>query len=93
MLEAVGHPTAVNPDRALRRVATERGWPVREFSRPVPVRSRFGVPTTPVVTGAAVGVGAAVAGLAWYARRRATRQGTPLAGTPLPSGRWWRRGA
>jgi HAD superfamily hydrolase (TIGR01490 family) len=31
-LEAVGHPVAVNPDRELRRVAAERGWPVLEFS-------------------------------------------------------------
>jgi phosphoserine phosphatase len=30
-LEAVGHPVAVNPDRALRRVAVERSWPVLEF--------------------------------------------------------------
>jgi HAD superfamily hydrolase (TIGR01490 family) len=73
MLDAVGHPTAVNPDRGLRRVAAERGWPVLEFSRPVSLRSRFSVVRTPVVTSAAVGVGAAVAGLAWYARRRALR--------------------
>jgi HAD superfamily hydrolase (TIGR01490 family) len=32
LLEAVGHPRAVNPDRALRRVATVRGWPVLSFS-------------------------------------------------------------
>jgi phosphoserine phosphatase len=32
-LEAVGHPTAVNPDRALRRIAGARGWPVLEFGR------------------------------------------------------------
>lgn len=32
LLEAVGRPVAVNPDRALRRVAAERGWPVRHFS-------------------------------------------------------------
>jgi HAD superfamily hydrolase (TIGR01490 family) len=31
-LEAVGNPVAVNPDRALRRVAVERGWPVLRFS-------------------------------------------------------------
>jgi len=30
-LEAVGHPVAVNPDRALRRIAGERSWPVLEF--------------------------------------------------------------
>ncbi|MGH9630631.1 MAG: HAD family hydrolase [Bryobacteraceae bacterium] len=28
MLEAVSHPAAVNPDRRLRRLARERGWPV-----------------------------------------------------------------
>jgi HAD superfamily hydrolase (TIGR01490 family) len=78
MLRAVGHATAVNPDRALRRVAVERGWPVLAFSRPVALRSRFGGPRTPMVTGAAMGLGAAVAGLAWYARRRALR----LAGVP-----------
>ena len=27
-LEAVGRPVAVNPDRALRRYATDHGWPV-----------------------------------------------------------------
>ena len=30
-LEAVGHAVAVNPDRELRDVAAERGWPVRRF--------------------------------------------------------------
>jgi HAD superfamily hydrolase (TIGR01490 family) len=33
MLEAVGHPVAVNPDRALETVAYHRGWPIVEFSR------------------------------------------------------------
>jgi HAD superfamily hydrolase (TIGR01490 family) len=28
MLESVGHPVAVNPDRRLRRIALERGWPI-----------------------------------------------------------------
>ncbi len=32
-LEAVGHPVVVNPDRKLRRIARERGWPVLEFGR------------------------------------------------------------
>ena len=41
LLSAVGHPTAVNPDRALRRVAQERGWPVLTFAHPVALRSRF----------------------------------------------------
>jgi HAD superfamily hydrolase (TIGR01490 family) len=33
-LEAVGNPVAVNPDRALRRIASERAWPILEFSKP-----------------------------------------------------------
>lgn len=34
LLEAVGHPTATNPDKHLRAVAAERGWPVLDFARP-----------------------------------------------------------
>jgi HAD superfamily hydrolase (TIGR01490 family) len=33
MLEIVGHPVAVNPDRRLEDVARGRGWPIVEFSR------------------------------------------------------------
>jgi len=33
MLEVVGHPVAVNPDRALEAIAYHRGWPIVEFSR------------------------------------------------------------
>ncbi len=33
MLEAVGHPVAVNPDGALARIARERGWDVLRFDR------------------------------------------------------------
>src|SRR5215472_3134862 len=32
MLEAVGYPHAVNPDRELRKVAQARGWPVLAFA-------------------------------------------------------------
>jgi HAD superfamily hydrolase (TIGR01490 family) len=32
-LELVGHPVAANPDRKLRRIAHERGWPVVDFAR------------------------------------------------------------
>ena len=79
MLEAVGHPTAVNPDRALRRAARERDWPLLVFNRPVSLRARLASlrsPRRPVV-GTAVGVGAAVVGLAWYAARRRGAGPTP----------------
>jgi HAD superfamily hydrolase (TIGR01490 family) len=96
MLSAVGHPTAVNPDRALRKVALQRGWPVLQFTRPVSMRARFSAPPAPVVTGAAMGVGAAVVGLAWYARHRALRGAllAPATANPgPPTGRRRRRGA
>src|SRR5205823_4249451 len=41
MLEAVGHPVAVNPDRDLRREAERRGWQIRYFRRPVRLRERL----------------------------------------------------
>jgi len=31
MLERVGHPVAVNPDRRLRRLAERRGWPIESW--------------------------------------------------------------
>jgi HAD superfamily hydrolase (TIGR01490 family) len=31
-LEAVGRPVAANPDRKLRRIAHERGWPIVDFA-------------------------------------------------------------
>lgn len=33
MLESVGLPAAVNPDRRLRRAARERGWPILDFQK------------------------------------------------------------
>jgi HAD superfamily hydrolase (TIGR01490 family) len=85
MLEAVGYPRAVNPDKALRRVAVQRGWPILSFARPVSLRSRFSLrrATVPLVAGAAVGMGAAIVGLAWYARlRRVNRDGRSNQGVP-----------
>ena len=34
MLEAVGHPAAVNASWRLRRIASKRGWPVHRWSKP-----------------------------------------------------------
>ena len=33
MMQIVGHPVAVNPDRAMEAVAHRRGWPIVEFNR------------------------------------------------------------
>jgi HAD superfamily hydrolase (TIGR01490 family) len=63
LLEAVGHPTVVNPDRALRRVAEARGWPILTFAVPVALRPRV----HPAAAAAAgLGLGAALVGAGWY---------------------------
>ncbi|GAA4797428.1 HAD family hydrolase [Streptomyces ziwulingensis] len=75
MLEAVGRPHAVNPDRALRREALAREWPVLDFHRPVRLKQRipgFSVPRRPTLVLAAVTGAAATAGLVWYLSRRRT---------------------
>jgi HAD superfamily hydrolase (TIGR01490 family) len=65
-LETVGKPVAVNPDRELRRIALERGWPVLEFGElafPAARTLRPALLGIPLL----VGAGAAV----WAAKRRA----------------------
>ena len=58
MLEAVGHPVAVNPDRELLRVARRHEWEVRRFTRRVPLRDRVPMPAR---RHAALGGGAVLA--------------------------------
>jgi HAD superfamily hydrolase (TIGR01490 family) len=73
MLRAVGHPYAVNPDRALRREAAAQGWPVLVFSKPVRLRDRVAgvsLPAPSTLAAVAVGAGAATAGVVWLAARR-----------------------
>jgi HAD superfamily hydrolase (TIGR01490 family) len=61
MMEMVGNPVAVNPDKELRKVAEERDWPILEFERQVSLRTRIPY-SNPWFSGATVaGVAAAVA--------------------------------
>ena len=67
MLEAVGHPSVVNPDRGLRKEAAARDWPILTFSRPVSLRGRIPAPSgAAVATTLAVGVSALAAGALTY---------------------------
>jgi hypothetical protein len=61
MLEAVGHPVAVNPDRDLRKEAEGRGWDIREFRRTVRLRSRIASAATRPRNQVAAGALAALA--------------------------------
>jgi HAD superfamily hydrolase (TIGR01490 family) len=77
MLEVVGHPVAVNPDRDLAKVAADRGWEVRWFTRKVPLRQRVAMPSpgpTAAVGGGLVATGAAgVAAYVWLRRERSVQ--------------------
>jgi len=64
MLEAVGHPVAVNPDRDLRREAEVRDWDIRDFRRPVRLRTRIAETAARPKTRVAAGVIAVVAAAA-----------------------------
>jgi HAD superfamily hydrolase (TIGR01490 family) len=73
MLEAVGHPHAVNPDKGLRREALTRSWPVLDFRNPVSLRSRLPVLTMPARhVLATVTVGVVAACVAGYVVHRRT---------------------
>lgn len=65
MLTTVGHAVAVNPDSALRRVASQRGWTVHDF-RTGRKAARIALPSTAV---AGLVAGAVSAGLAVRRRR------------------------
>jgi hypothetical protein len=77
MLEAVGNPVAVNPDKELRRIALERDWRIEAFRNPVSLRSRLPEWRRPEVTwessarAALVVVG--IATFVWWVSRRSNR--------------------
>lgn len=73
MLEAVGHPFAVNPDKVLRRKAAAEDWPILEFSRPVALSSHLRLDSRAArltATAAALGTLAVVGVVISAVRRR-----------------------
>lgn len=69
MLQAVGNPIAVNPDRAMKKAALENGWEIRTFRDPVPL---FQMPSPREISiGASIVavISAAAAGGIWWAQR------------------------
>jgi len=77
MLEAVGNPVAVNPDRELRREAEKRGWQIRDFRRPVRLRQRLpqvSVPSAGTLAAVLLVAIAAVAGWVYLRRLSGARR-------------------
>jgi HAD superfamily hydrolase (TIGR01490 family) len=80
MLEAVGHPVAVNPDSALAAIARERGWDVLRFDR---LGRRL-------KTAVGLGAAAAAGGAGSVALTRRLRSRPDLIRVPARRPRWLR---
>jgi len=65
MLSVVGHPFAVNPDKSLRKIATENHWPILTFARPVALRPRLNLSTPAGKIAAASAIAGAVVAIAF----------------------------
>nr|WP_117208393.1 HAD-IB family hydrolase [Allorhizocola rhizosphaerae] len=66
MLSTVGRAVAVNPDSALRRMARERGWEIRDFR----TGRKAAKTAVPIALGAGLVAGAVIGGMAIGRRRR-----------------------
>jgi len=77
MLETVGNPVVVNPDKELRKIAVERKWRIEAWRNPVSLRSRlpeFRRPDVTWETSARVTLGVVgVAAIGYWLAKRTTR--------------------
>lgn len=69
MLELVGNPVAVNPDRTMKKCALERGWDIRTFKDPVPLIQLPNARDISIGAGVIAGLAAVTAGSIWIAQR------------------------
>lgn len=68
MLETVGHPFAVNPDKELRKAAESNQWPVLTFVRPVALKRS--VPPKPALAAMGFATAAALGTVAYFGVKR-----------------------
>jgi HAD superfamily hydrolase (TIGR01490 family) len=83
LLEGVGRPVAVNPDRYLRDLAAERGWPVQDFRR----RRRLWLVWLPAGMAAGAGCGWSGCPPGWPPGSPPWRPRPPAAAWPGAAGR------
>ena len=75
MLELVGNPVAVNPEKGLRRIAQEREWRIEYFRNPISLRSRLPDFQPPELTPRnAAFVAAVVLAIVWWMGRRSAKR-------------------
>ena len=94
MLEVVGHPYAVNPDRVLAKLAKEREWEILSFTHPVRLRDRLPLPPAgpTAAVGGALAAGATGAFVWWrILRPRRLRAAAPLSRFARLASAWPRR--
>ena len=77
MLEAVGHPVAVNADRPLARYAAEQGWETTTFVRQVELKRRRPVPATAAAVSGGVVMAVAGAVVWWWLHRQPPTRRSP----------------
>jgi hypothetical protein len=61
MLELVGNPVVVNPEKELKAMAVENDWPILRFQRPVAIGPRVPAPPPKVWVSVAAGLVVAIA--------------------------------
>jgi HAD superfamily hydrolase (TIGR01490 family) len=69
MLEVVGNPAAVNPERDLRKIAEENEWRILEFQRPVTMESAIPRPSPLAGIAFAASIGALAAAVVLMKKR------------------------
>lgn len=72
MLEAVGRPVALNPDRGLTREARRRGWPIVNLARPQRGPTPVSTARTATAIGALMSTAALGVGVGLLTRNRQT---------------------
>ena len=70
MLEQVGHPVAVNPDRLLKKHAITHDWKIRTFKHPVPLFTAPSAREFGIGSAVVAGIAALVVGGILFARQQ-----------------------